>query len=128
MTPEAARFLAKARECLADSVLYQPLVPRIAGREAYLAAFHAAEALLFERTGKAAKTHRGVRAQFARIAKDEPRIDQSMSEFLGRAYELKSLADYGTGSEASISLATAKAAIETANRFVDCIAGLIGED
>jgi uncharacterized protein (UPF0332 family) len=65
VTPEAARFIGKARECLADAVLYQPLVPRIAGREAYLAAFHAAEALLFERIGKVAKTHRGLRARFA---------------------------------------------------------------
>ena len=126
MTPEAARFLDKARQCLTDAALYQPLVPRIAGREAYLAAFHAAAALLYERTGKFTRTHRGLRAQFARIARDEPRIDQSMSEFLGRAYELKSLADYGTGAEASISVVTAKAAIETAARFVDCIAGLIG--
>jgi uncharacterized protein (UPF0332 family) len=125
VTPEAARFLDKARQCRADAVLYQPLVPRIAGREAYLVAFHAAEALLYERTGKAAKTHRGLRAQFARITKDEPRIDQSVSEFLGRAYELKSLADYGTGTEASISFATAKAAVETATHFVECIAGLI---
>jgi hypothetical protein len=51
-----------------------------------------------------------------------------MSEFLGRAYELKSLADYGTGNESNISLVTAKAAVETATRFVDCIANLIGED
>ena len=103
-------------------------MPRIAGREAYLAAFHAAEALLYERTGKVAKTHRGLRAQFARIAKDEPRIDQSVSEFLGRAYELKSLADYGTGIEATISLPTAQAAVETATRFVDCIASLLNVD
>ena len=75
MTPEAARFLDKARQRLADAVLYQPLVPRVAGREASLAAFHAAEALLRNRTGKVAKTHRGLRAQFARIANDEPRID-----------------------------------------------------
>jgi len=128
VTPEAARFLGKARQCLADAVLYQPIVPRIAGPEAYLAAFHAAQALLYERTGKIARTHRGLRAQFARIAKDEPRIDQSVSEFLGRAYELKSLADYGTGAEASISLSTAKAAIETAGRFVDCIASLIAAE
>jgi len=60
VTPEAARFLDKARQCLADAVLYQPLVPRIAGREAYLAAFHAAEALLHDRTGKIAKTHRSI--------------------------------------------------------------------
>ena len=116
------RSLDKERQCLAGAVVYQPLVPRIAGREAYLAAFHAAEA---ERTGRVAKTHRGLRVQFARISRDEPLIDQSVAEFLGRAYELKSLADYGTGAEASISLATAEAAIEAGTRFVDCIARLI---
>jgi uncharacterized protein (UPF0332 family) len=126
VTPETARFLDKARQCLADAVLYQPLVPRIAGREAYLAAFHAAQALHYERSGKIAKTHRGLRAQFALIVKDEPKIDQPVAEFLGRAYELKSLADYGTGTEASISFATAKAAVETATLFVDCIADLLG--
>lgn len=125
MTPEAARFLDKARQCLADAVLYQPIVPRIAGREAYLAAYHAAEALLYERTSKIAKTHRGLRAQFARLAKDEPRIDHTVAEFLGRGYELKSLADYGTGAEADISVATATAAIATATRFVECIASLL---
>ena len=128
MTPEAARFLDKARQCLEDAVLYQPLVARIAGREAYLAAYNAAEALVFERTGKAAKTHRGLRAQFALIAKNEPNIDQTLSEFLGRAYELKSMSDYGTGPEATISPATAKAAIETAARFVDFIASLMPAD
>jgi uncharacterized protein (UPF0332 family) len=126
VTPEAARFLDKARQCLADAELYLPLAPRISGREAYLAAFHAAAALLYERTGTITRTHRGLRAQFARIARDEPRIDQSLSEFLGRAYELKSLADYGTGAEASISVATASAAVATATRFVDCIGNLIG--
>jgi uncharacterized protein (UPF0332 family) len=125
VTPEAARFLEKARECFTDAGLYQSIVPRIAGREAYLAAFHAAEALLYERTGKIAKTHRGLRAQFARLAKDEPRIDHTLSEFLGRAYELKSLADYGTGTEAKISVTTATAAVAIAGRFVDCIAGLL---
>ncbi len=44
---------------------------------------------------------------------------------LGRAYELKSLADYGTRTEADISLATATAAVATAGRFVDCIAELL---
>jgi len=123
--PEATRFVDKARLCLADAVLYQPLVPRIAGREAYLAAFHAAEALLYERTGKIAKTHRGLRAQFALIAKNEPLIERDLSEFLARAYELKSMADYGTGTEASISVATATAAVATATRFVDCVTRLL---
>jgi uncharacterized protein (UPF0332 family) len=123
--PEAARFLDKARLCLADAVVYQPLVPRIAGREAYLAAFHATEALLYERTGKIAKTHRGLRAQFALIAKNEPLVERDLSEFLAQAYELKSMADYGTGAEASISVATATAAVATATRFVDCVARLL---
>jgi uncharacterized protein (UPF0332 family) len=125
VTPEAARFLEKARECLTDAVRYQSIVPRIAGREAYLAAFHAAQALLCERTGKVPKTHRGLRAQFARLAKNEPRIDHTLSEFLGQAYELNSLADCGTGTEAKISATTAAAAVAMAGRFVDCIADLL---
>ncbi|HEX3522373.1 MAG TPA: hypothetical protein VHT52_09830 [Stellaceae bacterium] len=43
-----------------------------AGRNAYLAAFHAAQALIAERTGKEAKTHKGVHAQFARHKKRAP--------------------------------------------------------
>jgi hypothetical protein len=46
--------------------------------------------------------------------------------FLAQAYELKSLADYGTGREAAISSTTADAAIQTAARFVDYIASLLG--
>jgi uncharacterized protein (UPF0332 family) len=57
LSPETARFMEKARQCLEDAQLYQPLVPRIAGREAYLAAFHAAQAIVYERGGKVAKTH-----------------------------------------------------------------------
>ena len=75
-----------------------------------------------------AKTHRGLRAQFARIAKDSALIDSDLAEFLARAYELKSLADYGTGAEASISAGTAEAAVQTATRFVDCIARLLAEE
>jgi hypothetical protein len=53
------------------------------------------------------------------------RVDRPLAEFLGQAYELKSIADYGTGSEAVVSVATAAAAIETAARFIDCITSLI---
>ncbi len=126
MTPEAERFLDKARECLADARLYQTMVPRIAGREAYLSAYHAAEALVHDRTGKVARTHRGLRSEFARLTRGDTRIDRSLAEFLGQAYELKSIADYGTGSEAVISAETAAAAISTAARFIECITNLIG--
>jgi uncharacterized protein (UPF0332 family) len=128
LTPEAERFLAKARECLADARLYQALVPRIAGREAYLSAYHAAEALLHNRTGKIAKTHRGLRSEFARLTRGDLRVDRSLSEFLAQAYELKSIADYGTGSEAIISADTAAAAIAMAERFIGCVADLIASE
>lgn len=66
MTPEAERYFTEGRECLKDARLYLELVPRVGAREAYLAAYHAAEALVFERTGKIAKTHRGIRTEFLR--------------------------------------------------------------
>ena len=53
MKPETADCLTKARECLdgAKQIAGLPL-PQVAAREAYLAAFHAAEAYIFEQTGR----------------------------------------------------------------------------
>jgi uncharacterized protein (UPF0332 family) len=42
-------------------------------------------------------------------------------EFLGQAYELKAIADYGTGSEAIITIETAQSAIEIAERFLQVV-------
>ena len=73
MTPEAERYLEKARQCLSNARAELDIkLSNDAGRNAYLAAFHAAQALIFERTGKIAKTHRGVHSEFARLAKQEP--------------------------------------------------------
>jgi uncharacterized protein (UPF0332 family) len=38
-----------------------------AGRAAYLAGYHAAQALIFERTGREAKTHKGAHTQFNKM-------------------------------------------------------------
>ena len=66
MTPEAKEHFEKARQCLARArTILAAGVGEDAGRNAYLAAFHAAQALIAERTGKDAKTHKGVHAQFA---------------------------------------------------------------
>jgi uncharacterized protein (UPF0332 family) len=46
-----------------------------AGRAAYLAGYQAAEAFIFERSGRATKTHKGAHSEFARLAVNEPRID-----------------------------------------------------
>jgi uncharacterized protein (UPF0332 family) len=62
MKAETADYLAKARATLADAQQIAALPsPHVAGREAYYAAFHAAEAYIFERTGKVAATHKGLR-------------------------------------------------------------------
>ena len=125
MKPEAAEFLRKAQMFLpkADGML--ALWPEEAGRAAYFAAFHAAQAPIFERRGSAAKTHAGVQTEFARLARKEARIEADLRGFLGRPYNLKAAADYETGASASVSPERAASAVQMARRFVSCIAGLL---
>ena len=127
MKPEAANYLDKARHCLngAKTVASAGL-PDIAAREAYLAAFHAAEAYIFEHTDKAAKTHRGVRSQFNRLAQREPGIAREFLTFLAEGYEFKTIADYGIGPAIdTISTEDAASAIETAGLLIETIAELL---
>jgi uncharacterized protein (UPF0332 family) len=126
LKPETERYLAKARQMLAEARTAASVdLAEAAGRASYLAAFHAAQALIFERTGKPSKTHRGVHIQFARLTKDEPRVTPELREFLPQSYNLKSVADYEIGPDATVPLAEAMAAISTAERFVDRIAELV---
>ena len=48
--------------------------------------------------------------------------------FLTQAYNLKAVADYEIGPNADIPPEHSAAALETAARFVDCIAGLLDDD
>ncbi|WP_428492212.1 hypothetical protein [Rhodopila sp.] len=91
MTPEAAAFLGKARAALgkADGMLDR--CPNEAGREAYLAGLHAAQALILEITGKLAKSHRGVQSELGRLS----RVDPELRAFLSRTYQLKAIAETG---------------------------------
>jgi len=124
--PETAAYIAKARQSLKEaSVLAVNDLADAAGRAAYLAAYHAAQAFVFEVTGKAAKTHNGVRSEFARLALNEPRIDQAFATFLARTYALKENADYAIGVEAALSISDAQQAIEGADHFVDEIARIL---
>jgi uncharacterized protein (UPF0332 family) len=127
MKAETADYLAKARTTLADAQQIATLpLAHVAAREAYYAAFHAAEAYIFEHTGKVATTHRGVRSEFARLARREPRIDRELTRFLATAYQLKATADYGIGPTAApITADQAAAAITTAGRFIDTIAQVL---
>lgn len=99
--------------------------PDEAGRAACLAAFHAAQALIFERTGNVAKIYSGVRGQFGTLMKDDSRCDADLRSFLGRAYNLKAIADYETGPDSEISTERAVRAIQIASRFVDFVTELL---
>lgn len=119
MTPEAARFLKSADDhlergqtMLATGLNYD------AGRAAYLAAFHAAQAVVFERSGKVVKSHRGVQSEFFRVTKDDPAFTPDQRGFLSRAYDFKAVADYDTGPLAEVSDQEANGAIELARNFV----------
>ena len=56
MKPQTAAYLANAIEAVADARRILAIdIPRQAGRLAYYAEFHAAQALIFERTAKGRK-------------------------------------------------------------------------
>jgi HEPN domain-containing protein len=82
-----------------------------------------AQALIFERTGKVIKRHRGVQRELARLVKDEPRFDMELRAFLGRTYNLKAIADYETDPGSQVTFEQAQEAINTAERLVGCIGG-----
>jgi uncharacterized protein (UPF0332 family) len=75
----------------------------VAGRAAYLAGFHAAQAFLSTQSDRVPKTHSGLRSEFARRVKGEPRITELQRAFLGRAYAPKEIADYETGPASRVS-------------------------
>jgi uncharacterized protein (UPF0332 family) len=80
--------------------------------------------LIVERTDKVIKRHRGVQNELRRLTRDEPRFDLELRAFLGRAYNLKAIADYETGPGARVPVERARATIETARRFVESVAVL----
>jgi uncharacterized protein (UPF0332 family) len=123
LTPEAARYLEKAEKCISDAKISLGVgLNNDAGRGAYLAAFHAAQAFIFERTGKVAKTHRGVHVEFARLSPIGLALGDNLRTFLQRAYNLKAVADYETGPDSELSPERAAAAIEDARTFLTTVA------
>lgn len=96
-----------------------------AGRSAYLAGFHAAQALISHRTARAAKTHKGVNVEWHRLVRDDTSIDQELRAFLGFAFNLKAIADYETGPGSDVSPELAAEALTIAKRFVARMVELI---
>jgi uncharacterized protein (UPF0332 family) len=70
-----------------------------AGRAAYLAGLHVAQALILEIADKTRKRHSVVQREFARLLKDDLRFDPQLRAFLPQTYSRKAIADYETGSD-----------------------------
>ena len=67
MTPQAAEFPEKAQHLLTEAdIMLGVGLNDAAGRTAYLAGFHTAQAFIFERSGKIFKTHQGGQTEFLR--------------------------------------------------------------
>ncbi|MGA7385282.1 MAG: hypothetical protein WBW81_11510 [Methylocella sp.] len=71
------------------------------------------------------KSHKGVQKEFLRLTNDDPRFDMELRAYLGRAYNLKAIADYETGPGSQLPAESAHDAIQAACRFVECVAGLV---
>ena len=126
MKPESAAFMEKSREFLVKAEgMRDNDWPDEAGRASYLAGLHAARALIFETSGEITKSHKRVQSEFGRLTRDDPRFDQELRAFLGRAYNLKVIADYETGPRSRVSGQSAGAAVRTAHRFVECAANVL---
>ena len=122
MKPQTAAYLESAVESVSDARRILTIgIPRQAARLAYYAQFHAAQALIFERTNKVAKTHRGVDTLFHKLAQAEPGLPSQLAATLTVAYHFKEAADYETGIAGAVSNEDASQAIETAERFVAAV-------
>ena len=119
MTREIEESLEKAHIELEDAEKIALIgLGRPAARSAYYAAFNAAEAIILARTGKIAKTHSGVRSEFARLMKDSGAELRSLASFLNDAYRFKEIGDYGHGTEAVITIEEARKLMIGATEFV----------
>ena len=96
-------------------------IPGQAARLAYYALFHAAQALIFERTGKTTKTHKGVHKEFYRLVKDDPSFPLSLASQLSKGFKYKEMADYDTAVTTPITSIVAQRAIVIAERFVAAV-------
>lgn len=126
MSPEATQFVRKAREDLDEARQVAAIgLARLAARCAYFAVFHAAEAVIVERTGKVAKSHTGVRTEFARQVRHDPKTARTMTSFLAQAYKYKEIGDYGVGVGETITADEARLAIASAANFIDWVAEIL---
>jgi uncharacterized protein (UPF0332 family) len=125
VTPEAACFLLKARDYLFKAHEMLEHWPDEAGRASYLAAFHAAQGLIFENCGQVVRRHAAVQAQVSRLVGQDPNGAADARLFLGRAYNFRFVADIEAGSAAEPAPDQAALIVEAADRFVAYVTKLL---
>lgn len=119
MKPETVDFIAKARRTFGQARTIQAAgVAEVAARTAYLAGFDAAQALIFERFGRTAKTHNGVHSQFSLAVRQDDSLPPDLRSFLSRTYEFKAIADYGVGEGVEVTSDEAAAVLIEAERLL----------
>lgn len=129
MKPEINSFLKKASECLSNGRANLSIgLSNDAGRNAYLTAFHTAQAYIFLKSGKMAKTHQGVHSLFSQMAAKDKRIPKDLQIFISQAYDLKAVADYEAGPDSIIPIERSMLAIQDAERFYVYLKTIIEED
>jgi uncharacterized protein (UPF0332 family) len=118
--------MASARQLLEEAwAILGIRLPGQASRAAYTAALQAGRALIYERTDRVAKTDKQVHEAFYRLSADDPGIAQDLRTFLPRTLRLKSAVDYGVGPGRNVTSAEARAAVDTAVRFVSVISNIL---
>lgn len=131
MKPETKKYFEKAARCLGNAraelaaAAARPELADDAARNAYYAAFQAAKALIFERTGRTRMRHGTVQKLFNQLAKAEAGIDPDVRRFLGNAYDFKRVADYDIEASSPITVEEAARAITEADRFVATVRALL---
>ena len=75
--------------------------------------------------GQRRQNPQGRACPIARLTRNEPRLGRELRQFLAQAYDIKSIADYGVGSEIDVPLDRAGAAIDTAEQFVNQVTLLL---
>ncbi len=118
MKPIAADFFDTAHRLLADAdVMLEVGLFEAAGRNAYLAACHAARGLLFEDSNEITNRHQRLWGDLTHALHKRGVDDPALTAFLPNAYSLKRVADYETGSS-EITMERAKTAVTDAGCFV----------
>ena len=129
MKPMTSQLLTAATRDLANArSVHAVSIPEQAARLAYYAMFHSAQALIFERTDRLPKTHKGTRAQFHRLARNDVHLGSRLSAMLTSSYELKNVADYEIGIDATITAEEASEAITDAELFVARVRFVLAPD